>query len=152
MHERSADACDDRAQHDEGLAECCKAAGRHEEALHHQAKGMRMRKDAAWHRDQAGMLKSDAADDLVKTATSGSTDEFRKIVQAMVESEMQTLLSKTITPDRVSAISRSDVPSGGFGITANLRAVPRAGQPDVNFDKANVPTMFKHLVENLDEI
>jgi hypothetical protein len=69
-----------------------------------------------------------------------------KTMKAAIESDLQKL-----QPDRVSAIAFSDVPADGFGMTARIRAVPRAGAPSPNSDLAKVPEQFRHLVESTED-
>jgi hypothetical protein len=60
-------------------------------------------------------------------------------------------LGKTLRPDALSAIAPDDAPVAGFGYTAkDVRAVPRAGAPDTQINKAKVPIQFAHLVDTDD--
>jgi hypothetical protein len=62
-------------------------------------------------------------------------------------------LGKTLRPDSISGVPRTDAPDSAFGI----RAVPRPGQPELGtgLDKAtldSISPMFRHLVETGDEV
>lgn len=76
-------------------------------------------------------------------SASASCNECAEAMKA----EIDSTLGKTIMPDKISSVMRSDVE--GFGI----KAVVRPGQPDrTEIDRSAVPPEFRHLVETSDGI
>jgi len=63
-----------------------------------------------------------------------------EVLKAAIAADLQK-----VQPTGVSVVPRFDAPTGAFGMAAPIG--PRAGQPDVDFDKAAVPPQFRHLFE-----
>lgn len=154
-HEGAGDACGELASCMKSMAKGSSGGDGFEKAAEHFQKWSEHHTNLASHHAAMKDAHTTAASDNLAHAkkAEGANDLEKSSVAEIVSAAVEGTLAKLIRPDGISAVLPSDAPSFAFGRNANIRAVPRAGQPTPGaVDLSGVPPAFRHLVSSGDEV